>query len=40
MKKNLVYYVSYVVCMSAALLALWGLCTMPASAHQPTSPQV
>lgn len=40
MKRNSIYYLMYVACILAALLALWGLCTMPASAHQPTSPRV
>lgn len=39
MKKNLVYYVGYVVCMSAALLALEAMCAgsteaIPASSEQ------
>lgn len=32
MKKNLVYYVGYLVCMSAALLALGGMCAGSAEA--------
>lgn len=32
MKKNFIYYVSYVVCMSAALLALGAMCAGSAEA--------